>query len=81
MAKKNTEQCSLCGRHRKDVKMLIEGVDGRICDSCSMQAAEIVKENIKNLKGGANSNMTAREDLPTPKVIKEKLYEYIIGQD
>lgn len=35
--------CSFCGRSEKDVKLLITGVDGYICESCAVQAYEIVK--------------------------------------
>ena len=81
MAKKSADHCSLCGRHRSEVSMLIEGLDGRICDSCSIQAADIVKENLKDLKSASASKHVNAEDLPTPQGIKAKLDEYIIGQD
>ncbi len=81
MAKQTGDHCSLCGRPRKDVNLLIEGLDGCICDSCSLQAADIVKENVKDIKGKAGTKIVTADELPTPKGIKAALDEYVIGQD
>ena len=74
MAKKN--RCSFCGRSEDEVKMLIYGIDGYICDECAEQAVNIVKEN----------RATQRKDeklknLPKPQEIKAYLDNYVIGQD
>ena len=58
--------------------MLISGVSGFICDSCSSQAHEIVSESLKNSKSIPDINF---ETLPKPREIKEFLDQYIIGQD
>lgn len=34
--------CSFCGRSEKDVKLLISGLSGYICDNCVQQAYEIL---------------------------------------
>lgn len=79
MAKKETNQCSFCGRSEKEVNMLISGLSAEICDTCAEQAYHIVKESIE-----AKHKSTPGIDktkLPDPKKIKEYLDGYIIGQD
>lgn len=69
-------KCSFCGRSEKEVRLLITGVDGLICDECAQQAYEIVKDaHIVAPKKGVLKN------LPKPKEIKEYLDQYVIGQD
>ena len=76
---KNKRRCSFCGRPETEVGFLITGVNGCICDSCSEQAYEIVKEALHHQKQGAgNLNLS---ELPKPKDIKEFLDQYVIGQD
>lgn len=76
MAKKDTN-CSFCGRSRDEVGMLIAGVSGHICESCVTQAHTIVKEEnvITETQGEQLLNIMK------PLEIKEKLDEYVIGQD
>ena len=73
------DKCSFCGRTRKDVKLLITGVSGNICESCAEQASEIVKETFK--AKNENGFSLNRSDLPKPRQIKEFLDQYVIGQD
>lgn len=76
---KNRRRCSFCGRPESEVGFLITGMNGYICDSCSQQAYEIVKEAMKESAGGAGSlNL---KELPKPVEIKEFLDQYVIGQD
>ena len=76
---KNKRRCNFCGRPETEVGFLITGVNGCICDSCSEQAYEIVKEAMHHQKQGAgNLNLS---ELPKPKDIKEFLDQYVIGQD
>lgn len=72
--------CSFCGRGENEVKLLITGVDGYICENCAQQAYEIVEST------GVMHQQDAREKfalkkVPKPMEIKEYLDEYIIGQD
>jgi ATP-dependent Clp protease ATP-binding subunit ClpX len=77
MAKKQAEDiCSFCGRRRSEVKILISGVDGHICDNCVAQADEIVKEEVKGAK-----SKHGEVKLRKPIEIKHLLDEYVIGQD
>ena len=76
MAKKDTN-CSFCGRSRDEVGMLIAGVSGHICESCVTQAHTIVKE--ENVVSESTSEQIV--NVMKPLEIKEKLDEYVIGQD
>ena len=69
-------RCSFCGRSQDDVNILISGGgDAYICDDCVEYCEEIVKSQIET-KFSKDLN-----ELLTPKEIKEKLDEYVIGQD
>lgn len=74
MAKQN--RCSFCGRAENEVKMLIYGIDGYICDECAEQAIAIVKEARASRKQDVKL-----ENLPKPQEIKAYLDKYVIGQD
>ena len=76
MAKKETG-CSFCGRPRNEVKMLIAGVTGHICESCITQANSIVLEEDLVKK----KTKSTAVNILKPTEIKEKLDEYVIGQD
>lgn len=74
---KNTDKCSFCGRERKDVRLLIAGMDGYICDDCAEQANLIVKEELKKV----GSFKLQKSNLLKPIEIKQFLDQYVIGQD
>ena len=74
----NSNQCSFCGRKRKDVQMLVSGQNGFICENCIEQAHSIVLEN--NSKSGF-APAKSLADLKKPKEIKTFLDHYVIGQD
>lgn len=79
MAKNNNEnldRCSFCGRTEKDVRLMITGINGFICDECAVRATEIVKDSEQNTSLGIDL-----EDLPKPREIKEHMDQYVIGQD
>lgn len=81
MAKnKNEDRCSFCGRPESQVGMLINGVDGKICDSCAIQANEIVQEAFGKVMAGRSGEFKP-EKLPKPAEIKNFLDQYVIGQD
>lgn len=75
MSKKETS-CSFCGRPRSQVKILIAGLSGHICDHCISQARTIVDEELT-----VAPKETAPVNLLKPADIKEKLDEYVIGQE
>lgn len=77
MAKKS---CSFCGRTESDVRLLITGMNGYICETCTEQAYEILRSS------GINEALSSKADfktkgVPKPKEIKAFLDEYVIGQD
>ena len=76
---RNKRKCSFCGRPESEVGILITGMNGYICDSCSQQAYEIVKEAMRNSKSSAGSLDLG--ELPKPMEIKQFLEQYVIGQD
>ena len=80
MAKK---VCNFCGRSENEVKLLITGLNGYICENCAEQAHDIVVST-----GLLNGNKDLQGDkpfklkkVPKPREIKKHLDEYVIGQD
>ncbi len=73
--------CSFCGRSDREVKLLITGLSGYICEECAAQAYEIVKS--AGLAGAARKTQAKPElkQIPKPTEIKAYLDEYVIGQD
>lgn len=78
MAKDTTIRCSLCNRDKKEVKVLIAGLNGHVCDNCITQAYSIINEDATH---SASKQVQQALTLLKPKAIKEKLDEYVIGQD
>ncbi len=72
-----TDKCSFCGREKKEVNLLIAGMEGHICDRCIEQAYAIVEEEFKTETEFDLNGLK----LLKPKEIKEFLDEYVIGQD
>lgn len=81
----NLKKCSFCGRSEKDVRILITGMNGYICDSCAQQAYDIVHQftDADSETGMAKVKDDKFEitNLPKPKEIKKYLDQYVIGQD
>ncbi len=81
MAKQAQLHCSFCGRSREEVKILIAGQEGHICENCVEHAQEIIVQEL-NLKNDANSaNSNFKLSVRRPAEIKKFLDEYVIGQD
>ncbi len=76
------KKCSFCGRPEKDVRLLLTGLNGYICDECAQQANKIILQSgvLKNDLSEENS-LPDMKNVPKPKEIKAYLDEYIIGQD
>jgi ATP-dependent Clp protease ATP-binding subunit ClpX len=74
--------CSFCGRTDKEVKLLITGLNGYICEDCTQQAYHILQEQdwLKTEKQDARQKFKAKK-VPKPHEIKEYLDQYVIGQD
>ena len=69
-------KCSFCGAKENEVKVLVYGLDGYICENCAEQAAKIVHEALE--KKNQDSKL---QNVPKPKEIKAYLDQYVIGQD
>ena len=78
MAKSPTIHCSFCGRNRDEVKILIAGQDGHICENCIEHAHEIIVKEFhqKKVEGKAGTLKVQK-----PMAIKAFLDQYIIGQE
>ena len=75
------KQCSFCGRSERDVRLLITGVNGYICEDCAQQAYQIVQENLLSSPTGKKSGRKEEKAVPKSKEIKDYLDQYVIGQD
>lgn len=66
--------CSFCGRNELEVKTLIRGIAGNICDECIAMCHNIVVTTAPE---------TSEEvvELPRPSEIKSYLDQYVIGQE
>ena len=70
--------CSFCGKRGDQVKRMLAGRNGYICDECIELCTEVLREEFD--KGGGKDKEVL-ETLPTPKEIKAVLDEYVIGQE
>lgn len=75
---RSREKCSFCGKTKKEVNILIAGLDGFICDGCVEQAHVIVSEELTEKERVKLNNELK---LLKPAEIKKHLDDYIIGQD
>ncbi len=74
MEKYKVLSCSFCGRPEAEVKTLIRGIAGNICDECVSMCHTIVDQD----KPG---EAEAEFELARPSQIKEYLDQYVIGQE
>lgn len=72
--------CSFCGRSENEVRLLITGINGFICEDCAKQAYEII-QSTGVLASKAGEGKFVLKEVPKPVEIKKYLDEYIIGQD
>ena len=72
--------CNFCGRSDKEVKLLISGINGYICEDCAVQAYEIVLNSDK-VQTDSKGKVKRDYNVPKPHEIKDYLDQYIIGQD
>lgn len=78
--RERTVRCSFCQKTQDQVEKLIAGPGVYICNECVEQCLNIIEADEKRSrrKGGQR---TSDKPLPKPHEIKEKLDEYVIGQD
>ncbi|MCL1933345.1 MAG: ATP-dependent Clp protease ATP-binding subunit ClpX [Candidatus Azobacteroides sp.] len=76
---KYLQHCSFCGRPENELRILLAGITGFICDECVEHAYGMIKERTDAEKG--NKFSFTKDELPRPKEIKAFLDQYVIGQD
>ena len=74
------KECSFCGRSEREVRLLITGLSGYICEDCAQQAYRIVKEQ-DWMKAKTPAAKDKARKVPKPMEIKAHLDQYVIGQD
>lgn len=79
MAKQSNLHCSFCGRSRDEVKILIAGQDGHICENCVEHAQEIIMQELQ--VRDENRTTQYKFNIRKPVEIKNYLDQYVIGQD
>ena len=81
MAKQQTLHCSFCGRNRDEVKILIAGQEGHICENCVDHAQEIITQEIFPMPEKNAQSSNYKLSVKKPVELKKFLDEYVIGQD
>jgi ATP-dependent Clp protease ATP-binding subunit ClpX len=77
---KNSLHCSFCGRSRDEVKILIAGQEGHICENCVDHAREIIDQELM-IRDQETPASSFKLTIKKPMEIKKFLDEYVIGQD
>ncbi|MCL2246599.1 MAG: ATP-dependent Clp protease ATP-binding subunit ClpX [Lentimicrobiaceae bacterium] len=80
MPKSTTINCSFCGKPIKGNEFHINGITGVICEDCSDAVGEILQD-YRAQNGKTRKKSELKFKLLKPVEIKEKLDEYVIGQD
>ena len=78
---KNILHCSFCGRSRDEVKILIAGQEGHICENCVEHAREIIDQELMVRDDKGTGTAAFKLTVKKPVEIKKFLDEYVIGQD
>ena len=84
---KKIDKCSFCGRDERLVSQLFQGPEEGIfiCDNCVESCHDLLSEttgsHIHNHQISKNNGLEADGKLLTPVEIKNKLDEYVVGQD
>lgn len=74
--------CSFCGRSEDEVRLLITGMTGFICENCIEQAHEIlVASGLAEEEKPRGQEKFRIKKVPKPQEIKAYLDQYVIGQD
>ena len=81
----NELRCSFCGKAESEVNMLLSGPGVYICDECVELCLQIIEginpEDVEKAIEEATKGKKKEAVLPKPMEIKEKLDEYVIGQE
>ncbi|MBL0050407.1 MAG: ATP-dependent Clp protease ATP-binding subunit ClpX [Bacteroidetes bacterium] len=74
----NDDKCSFCGRDKSNVRLLIAGESGNICDECVGHANGLLKDEAVAI---GKKPQNAPTSLLKPMEIKAYLDQYVIGQE
>lgn len=79
--KESKIRCSFCNRGKDEVRILIAGADGHICENCVANAQEIIEQELmpQDTKKTTPSHFVPK--VAKPIEIKKFLDDYVIGQD
>jgi ATP-dependent Clp protease ATP-binding subunit ClpX len=66
-------KCSFCEKSQNEVKKLVAGNSGYICDECIVLCNEVIKDEPQSTKPS--------DKLPSPREIFNHLDQYVIGQE
>ena len=76
------QTCDFCGSVESKDNPIIEGENATICLSCANSATEIMNEHLKkHTKAKPKEEIKQTIELKSPKVLKEFLDGYVVGQD
>ena len=73
--------CSFCGKSQDEVTRLVEGPGVYICDRCIEFCSTLLFDDEMPAKKRQKKSEKKEFVLPKPQEIKEKLDQYVIGQD
>ena len=77
----NEIRCSFCGKTQDEVTRLVEGPGVYICDNCIEFCNALLSDDEEGMPKKRKKKQERDFVLPKPQEIKQKLDEYVIGQD
>ena len=77
----NEIRCSFCGKTQDEVTRLVEGPGVYICDNCIEFCNALLSDDEEGMPKKRKKKQKQDFVLPKPQEIKQKLDEYVIGQD
>lgn len=77
----NEIRCSFCGKTQDEVTRLVEGPGVYICDNCIEFCNALLSDDEEVMTKKRKKKPQQDFVLPKPQEIKQKLDEYVIGQD
>lgn len=80
------KHCNFCGKPESYVESIVSAADVNICNECVQYCYEMLYGPVNSRSNGRRktnkkSNKGLPKTLPKPMEIKEKLDEYVVGQD
>jgi ATP-dependent Clp protease ATP-binding subunit ClpX len=79
MSKKTNIYCTFCGQIIKANEFVVNGISGSICENCAEAVGEILHDYHTQFRKNKKSELKFK--LLKPIEIKERLDEYVIGQE